>query len=283
MEHILFNTQKIKRILEKLNLRPKDYLGQNFLIDNDVASRIVNAADISKEDTVLEVGPGLGVLTQELALRAGRVIAVEKDEKFSKYLKGRFRTSAVEIITDDILYFYKKFPSGKVTAYKIVANLPYNISARFLKIFLSMVTVKPTIIVVSLQKEVARKLVSRPGSLTKLGILAQVYAKPEILFTIPPFYFYPTPQVDSSVVKLTVKQKSSFIFPHHEIIFWRLVRIGFSAKRKKLANNLANGLHIPPVRAKEMLNLANLKENIRAQELSLADWLTLVDIVESFY
>lgn len=283
MKYIAFNRQKIRELLEKLSIKPKDYLGQNFLVNNAYARKIVDAADIAHSDTVLEVGPGLGIVTQELAMRAGRVIAVEKDKKLSDYLKKRFDKSNIAIIEDDILAFYSKLTYYGITSYKIVANLPYQISARFLKLFLSEAHVKPQVLVITLQKEVAKKLIARPGSLTKLSLLAELYTQPSILFNISASHFYPTPKIQSTLVKLIVRENLPFIFPQEEIIFWRLVRAGFAAKRKKLVNNLAHGLHVSAESVRKMFILANLRENIRAQELKLSDWLTLVDIYQKIY
>lgn len=270
--------QAVKKTLNQLGLRPSKLRGQNFLIDKTTLTNFLYAADLESGNTVLEVGPGLGVITNELVKRVKRVIAVEQDKTLAAYLSTQFRNfKNVQIINDDILKYWKTFQKNYKEEYKVVANLPYSITGRFLKIFLSEITVKPSTMVLLVQKEVAEKIIAPVGKQSKLSLLSQVYSEPKILFHISPRSFYPEPRVYSSAIKLVVKKKTPFVFPHEEKAFWQLIRIGFAARRKTLTNNFTAGLHIRTPEAKKLLKKANLKENVRAQELSIIQWLTLVD------
>lgn len=283
MEPILSDPQKIKETLNHLKIKPKDYWGQHFLLDETVVKKMVARAQLKPGAAILEIGPGLGILTKELLTTNQRIIAVERDPHLARYLVHNLAHGNLRIINADILKIGRKISSLRIKNYIIVANLPYQISARFLRIFLAETDLKPKQMILMLQKEVADKLTAPVGSLTKLGILAQTYSSAKVLFPVPPGSFYPAPKVYSAVVNLILKQKLPFVCPQDEQLFWRLVRIGFSAKRKKLINNLSSGLCLSPFKAKKMLRLANIDENIRAQRLTPSDWLKMVDIYKEIY
>jgi 16S rRNA (adenine1518-N6/adenine1519-N6)-dimethyltransferase len=250
------------------NIKPAKSKGQNFLIVEEVYDKIIEAAELKKTDKVLEIGPGLGFLTQKLSENSGQVTAVELDEKLGNILKSsKFsaKNSNVTIMQGNALDLQTS-PGN----YKIVANLPYNITSAFLRKFLSQAKQPPELMVLLVQKEVAERLCAKPGAMSLLAISVQVYAGAEIIDFVPAKAFYPAPEVESAIIRLRVKKKSSDNFD--EKIYFQLVRIGFSARRKKLANNLAAGFQITAKEAVDWLKRAGFAETIRAQELAVKDW-----------
>jgi len=274
---------KIKEICQLFKISPQRSKGQNFLITESVYDYIVKAAEIKTTDTVLEVGPGLGFLTAKLAARAQQVIAVELDDQLAEYLRTGFNLqdeSNVVIVNQDILKFNlaNYLPSPK-TPYKVVANLPYNITSFFLRQFLSS-THRPLSLILMLQKEVAERLTAAPPDMSLLAVSVQYYARPEILKIIKAGNFWPEPKVDSALVRLTVTKKDSSLETDKR--FFRLVKIGFSAKRKMLKNNLAAGLKIAPLQLENILKASRLDPQLRAEKLSLADWEKLFAALQDF-
>jgi len=283
-----------KQLCKLYNIKPARAKGQNFLIKEEIYDKIVKAADLKKDDLVLEVGPGLGFLTAKLAKRVKRVVAVELDDKLAEVLQIGLASQGiknVEVVNDDILKFriknlelrisqkskirsFKRVSSFKFQVsrnYKIVANLPYNITSVFLRKFLSA-ELKPSLMVLMLQKEVAERIIAKPPKMSLLAASVQFYAQAEIIEIVPANNFWPKPEVDSAIIKLKVESEKLKV---NEKELFRLVRIGFSAKRKMLKNNLANGYHISPKEAEEWLKKANFSPTIRAQELTVDDWIKL--------
>jgi len=264
---------EIKFLCRKFDLVPTKFRGQNFLFDQNIVAKIISAAKLSPADKVLEVGPGLGVLTTELLKYARQVMAVELDKKIVSFLKVKFfkeiASGRLILISGDILKFNPALYQLNNFQYKIVANLPYNITAIFLRNFLAA-AVKPNEMILMVQKEVAQRIVAQPGQMSLLALSAQFYSQPEILFQVRAECFWPKPQVDSAVISLKLNKKLPEIDAKK---FFRLVRLGFSAKRKKLINNLAGGLGGDVKIIKEIFKTLNLDENIRAQSLSLEQWL----------
>ena len=276
----MISEEQIRGELATAGLSPNKFLGQHFLKDETIVDTMVEAVDLKKVDTLIEVGPGLGILTERLVKTGKRVVAVEKDREIVAFLKTKFSGTNVEIVVGDILTYDIREVINKNETYAIVANLPYNITARFLKQFLSGVEHRPTEIVVMIQKEVAERMVAPQGKLTKLGLLSQIYGDTSLLIdTIKQDRFVPPPKVLSAVVRSVIKEKPLAIFPQQEEEFWRLIRIGFSSKRKKLTNNLAAGLHITTKEAKEMLILARIDPSKRAEDLSIKEWENLLTFV----
>ena len=260
---------KTKQICKENNIKPARSRGQNFLINEDVYDLVVDAAEIKKNDTVLEVGPGLGFLTEKLAQKAKKVIAVELDDKLAvllvKNLKDK-KINNVEVANENILDINFKIPN-----YKVVANLPYNITSVFLRKFLSAEN-KPNSMILMLQKEVAERIVASPGKMSLLAVSVQFYAKAEIIEYVPKTDFWPMPKVDSAIIKLVGTGHCHVLVGEFEKKFFQLVKIGFSSKRKMLKNNLANGYHINQKQAENWLKKAGFNEKIRAQEMSVDDW-----------
>lgn len=251
---------KTKKILEQYGLSPKKYLGQNFLINPEIVKKIVSAGNVGKKDTVLEVGGGLGVLTEKLAEKAGQVIVVEKDPSLVKVLADIFKNKKnVKIIHQDALNF-----EMKQGAYKIVANLPYQISSNFIRRFLEHEN-KPQLMVLMLQKEVVERILAKPGQMNLLALSVQYFSEPKKVMSVSKNNFYPVPKVDSAVIKIdkikNIESRNLF----------KIAKAGFSQKRKQLKNNLKS-IGITEKKTVLALKKINLNEKIRAQELSVEDW-----------
>ncbi|MEI8360978.1 MAG: 16S rRNA (adenine(1518)-N(6)/adenine(1519)-N(6))-dimethyltransferase RsmA [bacterium] len=262
---------KTEQLCKLHNITPQHSKGQNFLIEEVFYDQIITAAGITHDDLVLEVGPGLGFLTAKLAKQARKVVTVELDDKLALLLKSTIseqKLANVSIINGNVL----DIDVGQSEEdYKIVANLPYNITSVFLRKFLEQVKNKPLSMTLMLQKEVAERIVARPGAMSILAISVQYYANAEIVVEkVPAKAFWPAPKVDSAVIHITTKNVTPDI--KYTKDFFRLVKIGFSAKRKKLSHNLAAGFHIEKDEAILWMKGVGLSESLRAQELSLDDW-----------
>ncbi|MBI2459322.1 MAG: ribosomal RNA small subunit methyltransferase A [Parcubacteria group bacterium] len=268
--------EQTKKLCKLYNIVPARSRGQNFLIKEKIYDDIMAAADLKPADIVLEVGPGLGFLTAKLAAQVKKVIAVELDDKLVKTLGAGLKARGinnVELINEDILKISN--PNNQTKNYKIVANLPYNITSIFLRKFLAEAENKPELMALMLQKEVAERICAKTGSMSLLAVSVQFYAKPEIVQIVKKENFWPEPEVDSAIIKLEVRSKKLEV---NEREFFRLVKFGFSAKRKMLKNNLAAGLKISQETAKNKIISAGFNQKIRAQELSVDDWLKLFSV-----
>ena len=259
-------------MLRRLDLKAKKRLGQHFLIDEAVLQKVVAAAEVSDTDTVVEVGPGLGVLTRELAKRAGRVVAVELDDRLAAILKRETAAFGnVTVVNKDIL---KTAPSellgGQAAGYKVVANLPYYITSAVLRYFLEA-SPKPRLMVVMIQKEVAQTIAAADGKMSLLSVSVQLYGKPEIICRVPAASFYPPPEVDSAILKIEVYDRPA-LDVEDVGAFFTLVRAGFCARRKQLANSLAQGLGLPRDEAQSVLEEAGITAKRRAETLSIEEW-----------
>ncbi len=281
---LLEETRKICKLYE---INPARSKGQNFLINEDIYGKIIESADLNKDDIVLEVGPGLGFLTEKLAKSVKKVIAVELDDKLAELLKTRLLTDRirnVEVINQDVIEVLSgNFrgsspgvpgvePPGELGDYKIVANLPYNISSIFLRTVFDLNN-KPKSLTLMLQKEVAERIIARVGKMSLLAVSVQLYAEGSIIANVPGNDFWPAPDVESAVIHLDVSSEEIGV---DEKDFFRLVKFGFSAKRKMLKNNLANGFHIEQKIVEEKIIKAGFSPKIRAQELSVDDWKNLL-------
>lgn len=256
-------------------------LGQNFLNNKAVITKIIQAADLTRDDFVLEIGPGKGILTEELAKVVGKVVAVELDRNLIPFLKNKFENQKnITIIQGDILKTdLKNILRSSVSKYKVVANLPYYITSPIIRLFLES-KIPPKFMILMVQKEVAERITAKAGNMSILAVSVQYYADAKILFEVGKENFDPVPEVDSAVIKIT---------PHPNPLpkrgegedgrkFFQIVKAGFSAKRKTLVNNLTNGLHLDKNIVEEKLKTAGLKPTVRAQELSMEDWKRLVKL-----
>jgi 16S rRNA (adenine1518-N6/adenine1519-N6)-dimethyltransferase len=254
---------------------PKKSLGQHWLKDRDVLANIAEEAGISENDTVLEIGPGLGTLTSELLRRAKKVVAVELDGDLARKLPGEFPGKELEVINQDILTFdLRNLPED----YVVVANVPYYITSKIVQLLTTAVN-KPRTIVLLIQKEVAERMAARPGEMSILAVSSQVYAEVRLGEVVPAALFTPPPKVDSQVVILEMRQKPQ-VTPEDEKHFFRIVKAGFSAKRKKLRSSIASGLHISKPEAEKLLKDASISPEDRAEELSIDDWARLASLTK---
>jgi len=246
---------------------PNKSLGQHWLRDRDVLSHIADMADIGPGDTVLEIGPGLGTLTSELLRRAEKVIAVEFDEELARKLPGQFPGKNLEVIHRDILSFdLSPLPAG----YKVVANVPYYITSKIVQLLMTA-TNKPAATVLLVQKEVAERIAARPGDMSILAISAQIYAEASLGDIVPAALFTPPPKVDSQVVILNTYDQS-LVPLADEKAFFRVVKAGFSAKRKKLRSSLSGGLGISKDEVETLLQKAAISPDSRAEDLAIQEW-----------
>jgi 16S rRNA (adenine1518-N6/adenine1519-N6)-dimethyltransferase len=260
-----------KRLLASHDLHAKKGLGQNFLIDGNILKKIAAAAELTPTDTVIEVGPGLGVLTETLAAQAGKVIAVELDNNLAEILKTHFSVSEkVTVINEDILKINPADMLGQQTEYKVVANLPYYITSAVIRHFLEA-PVKPNALVLMVQKEVAKQITAQPGEMSLLSVSVQLYGKPTLVSKVAAGCFYPAPKVDSAILKIAVYPEPKI--PADDITgFFDIVRAGFSANRKQLPNSLSNGLKVPKTDVIPLLEQAGIDPKRRAETLTIDEW-----------
>ena len=275
--------EQVKLICKTQNIRPERSKGQNFLINTEVIDKIISASGLKKDDVVLEVGPGLGILTEGLTSKAGRVISVELDKKLFGYLQVKFlKAKNLKLVNDDILKINPKNLGLKQGHYKIIANLPYNITSIFLRTFMSGPN-RPSDMTLLLQKEVAQRICAGSGDSSLLSISIQLYGRPEIIEIVPKKDFYPVPEIDSAILKISdIKSKrevDKFLGNISDDDFWRVVRISFSAKRKQLQNNLSSGLKISAENIKKLLKEANFDPQVRAQNLDVNDYVRLTAVL----
>jgi 16S rRNA (adenine1518-N6/adenine1519-N6)-dimethyltransferase len=239
-----------------------------------VLEKIISAAALEPTDMVIEVGPGLGILTGELVKKARKVIAIEVDSKLASSLQKRLSKFAnLTVINADVLQLDPIELIDRERNYKVVANLPYYIAAPILRHFLEA-SLKPSLMVVMVQKEVGQSIVAVPGNMSILGISVQLYGKPTIVDYVPAQSFYPEPKVDSAIVRIEVYPR-----PAAEVAdisgFFELVKAGFSAPRKQIRNSLTLGLRLAPEEVARLLKQAKISSQRRPETLSLEEWARL--------
>ena len=273
----------LRELLDKYHLRPRKGLGQHFLTDPNILRKIVEAAELSPESVVLEIGPGPGMLTRRLVEAAGRVVAVELDEGMVRLLRGEYsHLPNLKLVQGDILQLDPAVLIGDAEssglesplAYTVVANLPYYITSAAIRHVLEA-NPPPLRLVLTVQREVARRIVAQPGDMSLLAVSVQFYGRPRIVAKIPAGAFVPPPKVDSAVVRIDTCSQPQVDVPDVEA-FFRVVRAGFGQKRKQLKNALGAGLGLPSDHVAEVLLRAGVEPNRRAQTLSLAEWACLV-------
>jgi len=287
-----------KTLLRRNELHARKSLGQHFLVDSAVLSKILETAGLTANDLVMEIGPGIGVLTGELVKSAGWVIAVELDKDLAGLLEQTLLPAQnFSVINRDILdidplelieaessrtprlsEIFRAGGEDDTTAgfrprYKLVANLPYYITQPIIRHF-SETGLKPEVMVLMVQKEVAENIAAAPGDLGILAVSVQLYGRPEIISTVPAQSFYPVPKVDSAILKITTYSR-----PAVQIIgaatFFKVVRAGFCARRKQVANALSQGLRIPRDEVLALMQEAGVSPLKRAEALTLSDWSSL--------
>lgn len=237
-------------------------MGQNFLIDKNIADKLVK--NVNKKDLILEIGPGLGIITERLSQAAKKVVAVEKDRNNVEVLKQQ-KYPHVEIIEGDILKVLKE---KNFSNYRVVANIPFYLTSHLIRMLLEGEG-QPKDIVLLVQKELAQRICSTPPDMNLLAVSVQYYSEPKILSFVSKNCFWPRPKVDSAIIQITPKQKYS----KKDIDFFRIVKSGFISPRKKLLNNLSIGLKIP----KEKLSQkTKIDLDRRAETLTIDDWKILL-------
>lgn len=316
----LTNPATIQTILKKHNFSPNKFLGQNFLVDEKVLEKIIETANIKEGDNVIEIGPGLGVLTQALLARGANMVAIEKDKDLIPVLKENLREfKNLKIINDDFLkidleriisaFFchperakrsegsrplkdgfailrdsstspceasLRMTKNSVLRSYKIVSNIPYYITSPVLRKILTA-EARPEKIVFLVQREVAERISAKAGDMSVISVFVQFYGTPSVVEIVKPESFWPAPKVESAILKIVLDKKP--VQEGDELkAFWRLVKIGFSSRRKTLANNLAAGFHAKPIEVRKSLTQLGFTDKTRAQELSVEDWLRLFGV-----
>jgi len=270
------NLRTVKKLLRKYDIYPSKRLGQTFLINEGVFQKIIKAANLSKNDVVLEIGPGIGNLTLELARKVKKVVAIEKDKKMCEALKEiliNLDIKNVEIINQDVLKTDPEIYTLK--PYKIVANLPYYITSPIIRKFLEMKK-QPKEMILMVQKEVAKRICAKPPKMSILAVSVQFYAKPKIISFVSKKSFWPQPKVDSAIIKIT-PGRSVYAIDVNPLLFFKIVKAGFSHPRKQLINNLSKKLKVEKEKVRNWLLENRIQPNQRAETLTLKDWINLTN------
>lgn len=274
-----FSIEHIKKYAQDIGFSPSRSRGQNFLIDEQVLDDIILSADPKPDENILEVGPGFGVLTMALLTKKTRVIAIEAETKLAELLKRRTNKLPVKknltIINEDVrtVNMTHIFPQQH---YRVIANLPYNITSWFIRNMLENAH-HPTAMTLLLQKEVAERIVAKPGQLNLLGLSVQYYAQPHVVRLVKKESFWPSPTVDSALVYIQNIHTPNF--PYAKSLF-RVMRVGFSGKRKQIKNTLKNGLGYSEKTITTILKAAHIEPTARPQEIPLEKWKMLTETIE---
>jgi len=269
----LTNVRELRNLLYVHNMRPNKSFGQNFLVDRSVLAKIVEAAEITANDEILELGAGTGVLTRELAKQARRVVAVELERDMLALLaKITSNYANVELLARNLL-FVDPADIFDAAPYKLVANLPYYITAPTFRHFLESAN-PPRLLVVMVQQEVAQRIVAEPGDLSLLAVSIQFYGRPQIVARVPASAFYPAPKVDSAILRVELHAEAPLTAVERDS-FFRVVQAGFSERRKQLHNALTHGLHRKNEDIRAWLQAADIDTSRRAETLSIEEWLQL--------
>ena len=269
-----------RSLLRQFDIKPKKSLGQNFLVDERAAVRILAAAELSADEVVLEIGAGLGALTRHLAEATARVVAVELDQRLMPVLEHTLAAySNVQLVHGDIL---KLDPASLMPpVYKVVANIPYYITSALLRHLLEA-DVSPTLMVLTVQEQVARRIVAAPGDMSLLALGVQFYGRPRIVARLKPGAFFPRPRVNSAVVQIDLRPGARPALDVADVdFFFRLAKAGFSQRRKQLRNSLAGGLRQPQVEVDAALAQAEIDPRRRAETLSLDEWAALTRVFQA--
>jgi 16S rRNA (adenine1518-N6/adenine1519-N6)-dimethyltransferase len=262
-------------LIQKYHVQPKKSLGQNFLVDPNGLIKVLQAAQLTPDDTVLEIGAGLGSLTYLLAQQVKYVVAVELDKRLipplTQVLAG---FDNITIKQGDMLELSPDALLG-AARYVVVANIPYYITSALIRHLLEA-DHKPTRMVLTVQQEVAERILARDGKMSLLALSVQVYGKPELKARIPAGCFYPPPEVDSAVLSIELYEEP--LFPSESLdLFFTLAHAGFAQKRKTLRNTLAAGMNESPAWAEKLLTAAGIDPQRRAETLSMQEWKQLVE------
>jgi 16S rRNA (adenine1518-N6/adenine1519-N6)-dimethyltransferase len=260
----LSRVDDVRTAMRLAGIRPNKGLGQHFLVDRGSLETIMDAALATQDDTVLEIGPGLGVMTRPLTRKARQVIAVETDPVLAELLR-RDAPANLEVVEQDILQFdVTRLPKN----YKVIANIPYYLTSKIFRLLLESPN-PPSVMSLLIQKEVAIRITARPKDLSVLALSVQYYGRPELVQIVERHKFWPPPEVDSAVLRVTLTKPA---FPADPNRLFRLIKAGFGEKRKLLKNALAGGLNLSSDFAAELVKSAKLEPTARAQELDMKSW-----------
>lgn len=270
---------RAKKQLGAKFFKPKKNLGQNFLKNSEIAKKITLSANIDKDDVILEIGPGTGILTDELVKMGAQVFAIEKDYNLITNLQKLYKNAKnIKIVHQDALWF----DISTFKNYKVVANIPYNITSPVIRKFIEA-DIKPELMVIMVQKEVAERITAKPGSSERglLTLIVEFYADAEILFEVSRKEFYPVPKVDSAVIKLKVKsEKLKEVEPQ---FFFKIIKAGFSSKRRQIHNSLSATLRLDKDIVLKILSKAKIEPTLRAEDLTLEQWMKLTQIMKNLH
>lgn len=270
----------IRLILQEYNMTAQKRLGQHFLVNREILTEIIQAAQLKDTDEILEIGPGLGALTRALAQNSQRVVAIEKDTGMAKACRGiNSDLTNIKIIEDNALalnetFFKQYFPDNQ---YKLVANLPYYLTSVIIRFFL-VSRHCPVMMVLMVQKEVAERIVAIPPKANILSVAVQFYGHPEIITLVPKQSFWPIPKVDSAVIRITPHKKLPAKVDEKR--FFQIVKAGFGERRKQLHNSLSGGLRLDDNTVKKILTRSGIAPDRRAQTLTISDWIKLYQNIE---
>jgi 16S rRNA (adenine1518-N6/adenine1519-N6)-dimethyltransferase len=265
----------LQSILENYGLSPNKTYGQHFLMDETILEDMIDTAGVQAGDSVLEIGPGIGNLTERLLQHDAQLLSIEKDPQFTpvlKALKSEYPEQFNYIEeTDALKYDFSERLKG--AAYKVVANIPYYITGKIVQVFLHAKH-KPQSMTLLMQKEVANNIVAKPGELNLLAISVQLYADAKVMAIVPGFKFYPAPRVDSAVIHIKLSEKPKYDIPDEKHLF-RILKACFSGKRKQIHNTLTNNLQLSKERVGEVLQKAGVDVMQRPQQLTIEQWLAI--------
>ena len=264
----------LRETLKRFNVTPKKSLGQNFLFDDATLDRIVAAAEVGQGDVVLEIGPGAGSLTRHLARAAAQVLAVELDDRLIPVLRHTLASfQNITVIQGDILDLNLHASRLISNRYKVVANIPYYLTSALIRRLLEA-EAKPSLVVLTVQREVAERICASPPDMSLLAVSVQFYGQPRIVGRIPAGAFYPVPDVDSAIVRIDLFDQPPLRGAEVDR-FFALVKAGFSQKRKQIKNALAGGLRLKGAEAEKLLLAADVDPSRRAETLTLEEWMRL--------
>ncbi len=264
------NLNEVKKLLSQYRICPSKRLGQNFLISDKILEKIIKTALLSKKDSILEIGAGIGNLTSKLAERAGRVIAIEKDQRMANILKKVLKKfKNVKIINKDVLKL--DINNLKLKNYKVVANIPYYLTSRLIRNLLEREN-PPKQIILMVQKEVAQRICPKNKKMNLLALSVWFYTNPKIVSFVSKKSFWPRPNIDSAIIQLDIRKEKRKV---NKKIFFKIIKAGFSQPRKKLVNSLSNGLKWNKDKTKIWLKENRINPETRAENLNIKDWFKL--------
>ena len=271
-------TTSARSLLRSYNIRPKKSLGQNFLHDSIWLERIVAGGDVGSDDLVLEIGSGAGSLTRCLALAAREVVTIEIDKRFEPVIEHALKGfENVTVVTGDILdYELRELLSGyDASNFKVISNIPYYITGKLVRHLLQGI-LRPSVIVLTVQREVAARMMAEVGEMSMLAVSVQFFCSARVLAHVPASVFYPSPDVDSSIMRLDVLPQSAWAHPDHRR-FFSVVRSGFTHRRKQIQNAFAQVIGLPREQIVGALQAAGVDPRRRAQTLSIPEWARITD------